>query len=223
MKLYEKIYEKLKNNNVGFLANNNISEHLNEKEKQQLLIEIENIIKELLKALLIDYENDHNSKDTPKRLAKMYFNELFCGRYEPKPKITSFPNVANYDELYITGPISVKSMCSHHWMPIYGYCCIGVFPGKNVMGLSKFNRIVDWIARRPQIQEEMTIQIADQVENITNAKGVAVIISSTHMCVTHRGCKEHNNNMITSVMRGKFRTDNNLKNEFLMLIKQYDM
>lgn len=220
----EIIRKNLKEKNIEFFCNSNISEILDEKDIDEIYKRAKEKIEELLKILLIDVENDHNTKETAKRVAKMFVYEIFKGRYFPKPDITTFPNYLSYDELYITGPISVKSMCAHHLMPIYGSCFVGIFPGKKVIGLSKFNRIVDWICSRPQIQEEMTVQIADEIENQTNAEGVAVIVKATHMCLTHRGFKEHENIMTTSVMRGKFREDPHLKNEFLMLCnsKEYN-
>jgi GTP cyclohydrolase I len=148
----------------------------------------------------------------------MFLREVFGGRYTPKPNITAFPNANNYDELYITGPITVRSTCAHHLQNITGHCWIGVFPGKEVIGLSKFNRLVDWIASRPQIQEEMTVQIADAIEEETKAAGVAVIMKAEHHCMTHRGVREHESDMTTSVMRGKFRKDPSLKQELLQLV-----
>jgi GTP cyclohydrolase IA len=172
----------------------------------------------VLQSLVIDTENDHNTHDTARRVAKMMVRETFSGRFTPAPKITAFPNVTQYDQLYVTGPITIRSTCAHHFQNIVGRAYIGVFPGKNVIGLSKFNRIADWIASRPQIQEEMTVQIADAVERETEAEGVAVLIQAEHHCMTHRGVKEHESDMTTSVMRGKFREDAALKQEFFSIV-----
>ena len=133
-------------------------------------------------------------------------------------QLQRFPNVKQYDQLYITGPISIDSTCAHHFQPINGKCYIGIFPGDKVIGLSKFNRVVDWVASRPQIQEEMTEQIADMIEKETEAKGVAVIIKAQHFCMTARGVKEHESDMLTSVLRGILRDDDSLRLELFSLL-----
>lgn len=220
MSISETIRDRLILNQVNFHCNDNISEYILEHELNALVEEVADKFEDVLKALVIDVDKDHNTQDTAKRVAKMFINEVFSGRYNDRPKTTAFPNANHYDELYITGPITVRSTCAHHFQPIKGKCFVGVFPGQNVVGLSKFNRIVDWVASRPQIQEEMTVQIADEIENMTEAEGVAVIIQAEHFCITHRGCREHENNMTTSVMRGKFRSDPSLKAEFLSILNQ---
>lgn len=216
-KHYELLSSKLELNGIPYKCNDNIP--ISEEDVDRLLPEVEENVKELMKSLLIDLDNCHNSNDTPRRIAKMLLRETMAGRYEGKPAITSFPNAMKLDEMYIVGPIEVKSLCAHHWQNIKGWCWIGVYPGKEVIGLSKFNRVVDWISRRPQIQEEMTIQIADEIEKITKAEGIAVVMKAEHACVTMRGVNAPCSNMTTSVMRGKFRHDPNLKSEFLTLIE----
>lgn len=210
----DQIAKRLKEKGVRFFCNDNISEHLEPGEADAILAEVEENMKKVLKSLVIDTDNDHNTNDTAHRVAKMFVNEIFNGRYEAPPKITAFPNVTEYDQIYVTGPITVRSMCAHHMMPIKGKAYIGVYPGKNVIGLSKFNRIVDWIGSRPQIQEEMTVQIADAVVKETEAEGVAVVCQAEHFCMTHRGVKEHASDMTTAVLRGVFQTDKSLKKEF---------
>jgi len=204
-----------------FFCNDNISKYI-KKETELSWIErdVTEKIEELLQCLIIDTENDHNTQETAKRMAKMFIHEIFRGRYREQPKITTFPNATNYDQLYITGPISIRSTCAHHFQNIVGKAYVGVFPGKEVIGLSKFNRLINWIAERPQIQEEMTMQIADAVEEVTGADGVAIVIRAEHMCMTHRGVKEHESDMTTSVMRGSFRNDPELKKEFLTLMQE---
>jgi GTP cyclohydrolase I len=145
----------------------------------------------VLQSLVIDTVNDHNTRETGARVARMYLNELFAGRYAGSPDLTAFPNVNSYDELYLVGPITIRSTCAHHLQNIRGNCWIGIYPGKNVLGLSKFYRLAEWIAARPQIQEEMTIQIADLLEAETSPDGIAVVVKAEHMCVTHRGVREH--------------------------------
>ena len=204
-----------------FFCNDNISKYIrNETELSWIERDVEMKIEELLQCLIIDTENDHNTQETAKRMAKMFVHEIFRGRYKEQPKITTFPNATNYDQLYITGPISVRSTCAHHFQNIVGKAYVGIFPGREVVGLSKFNRLIHWIAERPQIQEEMTMQIADAIEEVTNADGVAIVIRAEHMCITHRGVKEHESDMTTSVMRGSFRNDPELKKEFLTLMQE---
>ena len=204
-----------------FFCNDNISKYIrNETELSWIERDVEMKIEELLQCLIIDTENDHNTQETAKRMAKMFVHEIFRGRYREQPKITTFPNATNYDQLYITGPISIRSTCAHHFQNIVGKAYVGIFPGREVVGLSKFNRLIHWIAERPQIQEEMTMQIADAIEEVTNADGVAIVIRAEHMCITHRGVKEHESDMTTSVMRGSFRNDPELKKEFLTLMQE---
>lgn len=201
-----------------YFCNDNISEFVSEEELNQIQNDVEKKIKEILEILVIDINNDHNTNETAKRVAKMFVQEIFEGRYSKKPNTTAFPNVRSYDELYVVGPITVRSMCAHHLMPIKGNVWIGVFPGNNVIGLSKFNRLVNWVCSRPQIQEEMTYQIADLIEEETQADGIAVIMKANHFCMTHRGVKEHHSDMTTSVMKGYFREKETLKQEFLTLV-----
>lgn len=219
-KISEIIRERLKNDNKSFHCNENISDFIKEQELDMLVDEVTANMETVLQSLVIDTENDHNTHDTARRVAKMFVNEIFSGRFVSKPKITAFPNHLAYDQLYVTGPITVRSTCAHHFQSIKGNCYIGVFPGTQVIGLSKFNRLVDWVASRPQIQEEMTMQIADHIEKATQAEGIAVIVTAEHACMTMRGVKEPCSNMVTSIMRGKFREDANLKAELLSLIGQ---
>lgn len=216
----EKIKERLDLMKVKYYSNDNISEYIVEEEKEQLLEEVTEKMTEVLKSLVIDVDNDHNTQDTARRVAKMFINETFSGRYDKKPKITAFPNALEYDQVYVTGPITIRSVCAHHFQNIVGKAYVGIFPGEKVIGLSKFNRLIDWIASRPQIQEEMTIQIAKAIEEETKALGVGVIIRAEHMCMTARGVKEHSSDMTTSVMLGKFREDPSLKAELLSLVSQ---
>ena len=215
----EVIRERLKQNNSRFFANDNISACIkHEHEIDALVEEVAEKFQGVLSSLIIDTHNDHNTQETARRVAKMFVKETFRGRYANPPKVTAFPNVTEYDELYVTGPITIRSTCAHHFQNIVGKAYIGVFPGKNVIGLSKFNRITDWIASRPQIQEEMTVQIADAIESETQADGVAVLVQAEHHCMTHRGVKEHESDMTTSVMRGAFREHPHLKQEFFSII-----
>lgn len=203
-----------------FMANDNIAEVFAEGELVTYQAEVERRLQYLLDGLLIDTENDHNTQETAKRVAKMYLHEVFKGRYHPAPKITSFPNAKQLDEMYVTGPISIRSACSHHLVPIMGECYIGIIPSDNVIGLSKFNRIVDWIASRPQMQEELVMQIADFIEEEIKPVGLGVVIKASHLCMTWRGVKEQPNaSMITSVLRGAMKEQPAARAEFISLVK----
>jgi len=199
-------------------ANDTIFAYLDPGDVKLIECEVAEAFEDVLKALVINTTDDHNTKATAHRVAKMFVHEIFRGRYYPPPEVTSFPNAKEYDQIYVSGPMSINSTCAHHFQPITGQAYVGVFPGKKVVGLSKFNRIVDWIASRPQIQEEMTEQIADMVEKETEAQGVAVVIKAEHFCMTARGVKEHESEMMTSVVRGMFRDEPATKAEFFSLL-----
>ena len=199
-------------------ANDTIFAYMDPGDIDRIEDEVTEAFQGVLKALVINTTDDHKSKDTARRVAKMFVHEIFKGRYYPPPEVTAFPNAKEYDQLYITGPITINSTCAHHFQPITGSAYIGIFPGKKVIGLSKFNRVVDWIASRPQIQEEMTEQIADEIEKQTEAKGVAVVIKAKHFCMSARGVKEHDSDMLTSVIRGDFLKIEHLKAEFFSLL-----
>ena len=178
--MYQEIRDSLVKSGVSFRANDNISEHLSPEQKAALETEVEAAVQNLLNVLVIDTANDHNTNETARRVAKMFVREIWSGRYEAAPKITEFVNHSDLDQLYLTGPITVRSTCSHHLMPIMGEAWVGVLPGSNVVGLSKFNRIIDWFASRPQIQEELTSQIADYLQEKLAPKALGVVIKASH-------------------------------------------
>ena len=211
------IKERIVTAKARFNANDNIAEFVKPGELELLQNEVQNEMQRVLSSLVIDTENDHNTKETAKRVAKMFLNETFGGRYVPEPRVTSFPNMG-YKNLYTTGPITIRSTCAHHLQNIVGKCWVGIFPEEEVIGLSKFNRLVHHIAERPQIQEEMTTQIADKLVQYAKTPNVAVVVKAEHHCMTHRGVKEHDSDMTTAVMLGKFRDDPNLKQEFYNLM-----
>jgi len=196
-----------------FHCNDNISEFIEEGELDLLQQEIEGKLQGVMDSLVIDTEHDHNTKDTAKRVAKMYIKEIFGGRFTPTPRITSFPNMG-YKSLYTSGPISVKSTCAHHFQNIVGNAWIGIIPEDEVIGLSKFNRLVHHVAERPQIQEEMTTQIADELVKFAKTPHVAVVVKAEHHCMTQRGVREHESDMTTAIMLGAFNKDPALKQEF---------
>ena len=215
----KQIKQKIEKENGKYFCNDNIAKYFKDGDLEKLQNEVQTKVQALLDTLIIDTKNDHNTQKTAERVARMFITEISSGRYDPAPTVTSFPNVTSYDQLYTTGPISVRSTCAHHMQPIVGKCYIGVFPGKDVIGLSKFNRIVHWIVQRPQIQEEMTMQIADELEKVTKAEGIGVVIKAEHMCMTHRGVMEHESDMTTSIVRGKIRDIETIKREFFTLLQ----
>lgn len=184
-------------------------EEIEEKKK-----ELEKVFTNMMEVLDFDQENDPNIKDTPKRMAKMYIDELFTGCYNEPPKITTFPNQKKYDEMIISGPIDVKSTCSHHIIPFVGSAYVAYIPGDKVIGLSKLARIVKFFMRRPQIQEELTEQIVNYLQELLNPKGIMVVIKAQHLCMTVRGVEEMNAWMFTSSVRGAFANNPETRKEF---------
>jgi GTP cyclohydrolase IA len=203
-----------------YYANDNISDFIQPGEMDKLLDEVESKMKGVLSSMVIDTEHDHNTNNTARRVAKMYLNEVFKGRYLPAPTITEFPNVGHLNELMIVGPIVVRSACSHHFCPVIGKVWIGVLPNEhtNVIGLSKYARLAEWVMGRPQIQEEAVVQLADLIQHKTQPDGLAIVMEATHFCMSWRGVKDMDSKMINSVMRGTFLKDMNLRREFLSLI-----
>jgi GTP cyclohydrolase I len=203
-----------------FHANDNISAFVEPGELEALQDEVEGRMRAVLDSLVIDTESDHNTQDTARRVAKMYVNEVFRGRYVPPPPVTEFPNAEHLNELMIVGPITVRSACSHHFCPILGRLWIGVMPNEhsNLIGLSKYSRLAEWIMGRPQIQEEAIAQLADLLMNKVSPDGLAVVMEADHFCMHWRGVKDNESAMVNSVMRGAFLKDANLRREFLSLL-----
>ena len=218
----EVIRSRLLQENVSFFANDNIADHIKPGEIEKLEAEVAERIKDLLKSLIIDIDNDHNTLETAERVARMYINEVFKGRYHKQPKVTSFPNVKNLDEIYTVGPMTIRSACSHHFVPIIGNCWIGIKPGKRVIGLSKFSRVADWVFSRPHIQEEAVMILADEIERLCEPQGLGIIVKADHYCMKLRGVKESHCSMVNSVVRGDFRHDASLKQEFFELVRQQE-
>ena len=215
-----KIRERLARSKKRFNANDNIAEFIEPGELEKLLDEVESKMKGVLESLVIDTERDHNTHNTARRVAKMYLNEVFKGRYVAAPNITEFPNAEHLNELMIVGPITVRSACSHHFCPVIGQLWIGVMPNEhtNVIGLSKYARLAEWVMGRPQIQEEAVVQLADLIQEKTQPDGLAIVMEASHYCLGWRGVKDMDAKMINSVMRGVFLKDPNLRREFLSLI-----
>ena len=216
----ERIRHRLIGADRRYHANDNISAFVQEGELEELKAEVQARMAEVLKALVIDTDSDHNTQDTAKRVAKMFIEEVFRGRYRPMPEVTEFPNISRLNELMIVGPITVRSACSHHMCPILGRIWIGVLPNEhsNLIGLSKYARIADWIMTRPQIQEEAVIMLADALQDRVKPDGLAIVMEADHFCMQWRGVKDNDSAMTNSVMRGAFLKDANLRREFLSLL-----
>jgi GTP cyclohydrolase IA len=214
------IRERIKASKKRFNANDNIADFIEPGDLEKLLDEVESKMQGVLDSLVIDTATDHNTNNTARRVAKMYVNEVFKGRYVPAPTITEFPNAEHLNELMIVGPITVRSACSHHFCPVIGKVWIGVMPNEhtNVIGLSKYARLAEWVMSRPQIQEEAVVQFADLIQQKTQPDGLAIVMEATHFCMGWRGVKDAESKMINSVMRGSFLKDANLRREFLALI-----
>lgn len=203
-----------------FHANDNISAFLEPGELEALLPEVEERMRGVLESLVIDIDNDHNTRDTARRVAKMYLMEVFRGRYAAIPPTTEFPNAEGLSELMIVGPITVRSACSHHFCPIMGRLWIGLMPNEhsNLIGLSKYSRLAEWIMTRPQIQEEAISQVADLLMAKVSPDGLAVVMEAEHFCMHWRGVKDSATKMVNSIMRGSFLKNSALRREFLSLV-----
>lgn len=209
------IRARLKEAGVRFWAGDNISEFIQDDEREQLINELASKFEHVLDSLVIDQETDPNSMGTGRRLAKMYINEIMSGRYDPAPDATAFPNVG--EDAY-TGMLvvrsEIKSMCSHHHQPVTGVAYIGIIPGKKVIGLSKYTRIAQWCARRGTLQEELCNDIAKTIVKATDSDDVGVYLRMTHGCCENRGIMAHDSSTTTTVLKGAFKTDAGTKKEF---------
>ncbi|MBX9295592.1 MULTISPECIES: GTP cyclohydrolase I [Chromobacterium] len=216
----QRIRYRLQKAGARFHANDNISAFIEEGELDELQEEVQAKLRGVLESLVIDTANDHNTQDTAKRVAKMFVREVFRGRYVSMPASTEFPNVEHLNELMIIGPITVRSACSHHLCPIIGRVWVGVLPNEhsNLIGLSKYVRLIDWIMTRPQIQEEAVSQIAELLMKKLHPDGLAIVMEADHFCMHWRGVKDSNSKMTNSVMRGAFLTNPDLRKEFLSLM-----
>ena len=216
------IRKRIQAKKARFHANDNISEFIKPGELEGLVDEVAKKMQAVLESLVIDTDSDHNTKNTSRRVAKMYVQEVFNGRYVEQPTLTKFPNVSRLNELMIIGPITVRSACSHHLCPIMGRIWIGVLPSKDsaLIGLSKYSRLTEWVMCRPQIQEEAVVELADMLERKIKPIGVAIVMDADHFCMQWRGVKDRDSKMVNSVMRGAFLKDSNLRREFLSLLEK---
>jgi GTP cyclohydrolase I len=211
---------RMKRDGKRFWAGDNISDYVSEADKEQLIDDAAEAFEGVLDALLIDRETDPNSTGTAKRLAKMYFNEIMAGRYEPSPNATAFPNDTDgkYEGMLVVRS-EIKSMCSHHHQPVSGVAYIGIIAGPKLIGLSKYTRIAQWCARRGTLQEELCMDIAREIEYATGSPDVGVYIQATHGCCENRGIMAHSSLTQTTVLHGAFQTDQSTKKEFFDNIK----
>jgi GTP cyclohydrolase I len=216
-----RIRERLRAAKKRFHANDNISAYLSPGELEALQAEVAERMRGVLDALVIDTDSDHNTQETAQRVARMFVQEVFRGRYVPEPAVTEFPNVERLNELMIIGPVTVRSACSHHLCPIIGKVWIGVMPNEhsNLIGLSKYARLVEWVMTRPQIQEEAVTQVADLLHEKLTPDGLAIVMEADHYCMQWRGVKDMESKMVNSVMRGAFLKDASLRREFLALLQ----
>ena len=218
--LSQVIRERLKKDNKRFWAGDNISEYISDVEKDQLINEATGAFEQVLDSLLIDRETDPNSKGTARRLAKMYFNEIMAGRYDPSPSATAFPNDSadRYEGMLVVRS-ELRSMCSHHHQPVTGVAYIGIIAAEKLIGLSKYTRIAQWCARRGTLQEELANDIAREIEKATGAKDLGVYIQAVHGCCENRGIMAHSSLTQTTVLKGSFKDDSGTKKEFFDNIK----
>ena len=218
--LSQVIRKRIQAKKARFHANDNIAQFIEPGEIEGLIDEVAGKLQGVLESLVIDTKSDHNTRGTAYRVAKMYVNEVFTGRYTPQPNLTKFPNISRLNELMIIGPIAVKSACSHHLCPIMGRVWVGVLPDKQtaLIGLSKYARITEWVMCRPQIQEEAVVELANILEEKMKPTGLALVMEADHFCMQWRGVKDLNSKMVNSVMRGSFLKDANLRREFLALM-----
>jgi GTP cyclohydrolase I len=218
--LSQVIRSKMHQEGRRFWAGDNISEYMSPAIKTALIDEATEAFEKVLDALLIDRQNDPNSKGTARRLAKMYFNEIMAGRYEPAPDATAFPNDSTdrYEGMLVVRS-ELRSMCSHHHQPVAGVAYIGIIAANKLIGLSKYTRIAQWCARRGTLQEELCIDIANEIMAATGSKDVGVYIQATHGCCENRGIMAHSSLTQTTVLRGAFKDDDSVKKEFMDNIK----
>ena len=220
MKKYEEIIQRCKDADKRYWAGDNISDLLQSGEKEQLIDEATEAFETVLDTLLIDRHTDPNSEGTARRLAKMYFNEIMSGRYDPIPNATAFPNdsMDRYNGMLVVRS-ELKSMCSHHHQPVAGVAYIGIIAADKLIGLSKYPRIAQWCAQRGTLQEELAMDIAREIQKATGTDNVGVYIQATHGCCENRGIRAHSSLTQTTVLKGSFFDDAGTKKEFFDNIK----
>lgn len=222
MSASDRIRYRLIGADCRYHASDNISAFIRPGELEELKTEVRSRMQEMLHALVIDTENDHNTNQTAERVARMFLSEVFRGRYVPMPAVTELPNESRLNQLMIVGPLTVRSACSHHLCPIMGKVWVGILPNEhsNLIGPSKYARICEWIMGRPQIPEEAVMMVADELERRVTPDGLALVMESDHFCMHWRGVKDGDATLTHSVMRGTFLKDATLRREFLSLLSR---
>ena len=220
MKISQKIKERCDAAGARAWANDNISDYIEEGEKQLLIEEAMPAFENVLKSLVIDTETDPNSQDTARRMAKMYINEIMSGRYDPMPNPSAFPNYieGGYEGMLVVRS-ELTSLCSHHHQTVKGVAYIGIIAGPKLLGLSKYSRIAQWCARRGTLQEDLNVMIANQIQETTGSDDVGVYVQATHGCCENRGIKAHSSLTQTTVLRGVFKSDPDVRKEFIDNVK----
>lgn len=218
--LAQAIRERMRSDGKRFWAGDNISDYVNDTTKQLLINEATEAFELVLDSLLIDRETDPNSRGTAKRLAKMYYNEIMAGRYDPAPDCTAFPNDSEdrYEGMLVVRS-EIRSMCSHHHQPVVGVAYIGILAAHKLIGLSKYTRIAQWCSRRGTLQEELCNDIAREIMRATESTDVGVYVQATHGCCENRGIMAHSSLTQTTVLKGAFLSDPAVKKEFIDNIK----
>ena len=219
-KTSDKIRERLEANNVRYWANDNIADYIEEGEKQELIEEATEAFENVLQHLLIDTKTDPNSMDTGRRMAKMYINEIMSGRYDPMPNPSSFPNYieGGYEGMLVVRS-ELTSLCSHHHQTVRGVAYIGIIAGPKLLGLSKYTRIAQWCAMRGTLQEDLNVMIANAIQQETGTEHVGVYVQATHGCCENRGIKAHSSLTQTTVLRGAFKNEPDVRKEFIDNVK----
>ena len=213
--LSDVIRAKMRADGKRFWAGDNISDYVSDEQKDQLVTEATAAFEQVLDALMIDRHSDPNSKGTARRLAKMYYNEIMAGRYDPAPDATAFPNDSEdrYEGMLVVRS-ELRSMCSHHHQPVTGVAYIGIIAANKLIGLSKYTRIAQWCARRGTLQEELCNDIAREIMKATESENVGVYLRMTHGCCENRGIMAHDSSTTTTVLKGAFNSDAGTKKEF---------
>jgi GTP cyclohydrolase I len=214
-----KIRSRIKQAGGRYWAGDNISDYIEDDERNELIDELAIKFEGVLQSLVIDTDNDPNSMDTARRLAKMYIKELMAGRYDPMPNATAFPNDDDGYNGMLVVRSELRSVCSHHHQPVVGIAYIGILAADKLIGLSKYTRIAQWCARRGTLQEELNIVIADEIQKATGAESLGVYVQATHGCCENRGIMAHSSLTQTTVLRGAFKDDASTKKEFFDNIK----
>jgi len=220
MKISQKIKERVLSAGARAWANDNISDYMEEGEKQLLIEEAMPAFENVLQSLVIDTETDPNSMDTARRMAKMYINEIMSGRYDPMPNPSAFPNYieGGYEGMLVVRS-ELTSLCSHHHQTVKGVAYIGIIAGPKLLGLSKYTRIAQWCARRGTLQEELNVMIANKIQEITGTDHVGVYVQATHGCCENRGIRAHSSLTQTTVLRGAFKDEPDVRKEFIDNVK----